>query len=93
MIGFAECEFRIYNAQSLKDKRSVVKRILTRTKQKYNVSIAEVGHQDIWQRAGIAIVTVASARRRAERELEETIDFLDSFPEWERIGSTHYEWL
>ncbi|WP_145453300.1 DUF503 domain-containing protein, partial [Staphylococcus epidermidis] len=54
MIGFAECEFRIYNARSLKDKRSVVKRILTRTKQKYNVSIAEVGHQDIWQRAGIA---------------------------------------
>ncbi|RST75520.1 DUF503 domain-containing protein [Siminovitchia acidinfaciens] len=93
MIGFAECEFRIYNAQSLKDKRSVVKRILTRTKQKYNVSIAEVDHQDMWQRARIAIVTVASARRRAERELEQSIEFLDSFPEWERIGVTHYEWL
>ncbi|MFD1705918.1 DUF503 domain-containing protein [Siminovitchia sediminis] len=93
MIGFAQCEFRIYHSQSLKDKRSVVKRVLTRAKQKFNVSIAEVAHQDVWQRTGIAIVTVAAARKRAERELEETIEFLDSFPEWERIGGTHYEWL
>lgn len=92
MIGFALIEFRIYNTHSLKDKRSIIKRILTRAKQKFNISIAEVDHQDLWQRSGIAIAAVASTRQRAESELEHAIEFLDSFPEWERIGIT-YEWL
>lgn len=92
MIGFAQMEFRIYNAHSLKDKRSVLKRILTRAKQKYNISIAEMEHHDVWQRTKIAVATVASTRQKAERELEQAIEFLDSFPEWERIGIT-YEWL
>ena len=92
MIGYAECEFRIYNAQSLKDKRSVLKRILTRAKQKFNVSIAETEHQNVWQHTVISVVTVANSKDRAERELDHVIEFLDSFPEWERLG-THYEWL
>ncbi|MFS0643458.1 DUF503 domain-containing protein [Siminovitchia sp. 179-K 8D1 HS] len=92
MIGFALIEFRIYNTHSLKDKRSVIKRILTRTKQRFNISIAEVKHQDLWQRTEIAIATVASTRHKAEHELQHAIEFLDSFPEWERIGIA-YEWL
>lgn len=66
--------------------------MLTRVKQKFNVSVAELDHQDIWQRTKIAIVTVSSSRQVAERELERVITFLDSFPEWERID-TKYEWL
>jgi hypothetical protein len=92
LIGLARMEYRIFNAHSLKDKRSVLKRILTRAKQKYNITIAEMEQHDVWQRTEIAVATVASTRQKAERELEQAIKFLDSFPEWERIGIT-YEWL
>ncbi len=92
MIGSVECEFRIFHAQSLKEKRSILKRMLTRVKQKFNVSVAEMDYQDIWQRTTIAIVTVSSSRQAAEHELEQAIAFFDSFPEWERI-ETNYEWL
>jgi uncharacterized protein YlxP (DUF503 family) len=92
MIGSVECEFRIFNTMSLKEKRAVLQRIMTRLKQKFNISAAEVGHQDIWQLTRIAVVTVASSRLAAEREIENSIRFLDSFPEWERI-ETQYEWL
>ncbi|CRK80480.1 DUF503 domain-containing protein [Neobacillus massiliamazoniensis] len=92
IIGSAEVECIIYDAHSLKEKRSVLQRILTRLKQKYNVSVAEVGFQDIWQRTKIAIVAVSLAQVSTERELQNVLKFIDSFPEIERT-ITHIEWL
>lgn len=85
MIVYAECEYLISTAHSLKEKRAVLQRMLTRTKQKFNVSISELDHQDVWQRTRIGIVTLASDKVAAERELMHALRFLDSFPEWERI--------
>lgn len=85
MIVYAECEYIISTAHSLKEKRAVLQRMLTRTKQKFNVSIGELDHQDVWQRTCIGIVTIASDKIAAERELMNAIRFLDSNPEWERI--------
>lgn len=92
MICLAECECIIYDAQSLKDKRAVMQRILTRLKQKFNVSVSEVGYQDVWQRTKIAIVTVASVKVSAELEVQNAIKLIDSFPEIERT-ITDIEWL
>ncbi|MBP3038367.1 DUF503 family protein [Bacillaceae bacterium Marseille-Q3522] len=92
MIGQVTCECMIYDAQSLKEKRAVLKRILTRLTNKLNVSVAEIAYQDTWQRTKIAIVTVASARVAAERELSNALKLLDSFPEMERT-ITKFEWL
>lgn len=92
MIGLAECECIIYDAHSLKDKRAVLQRILTRLKQKFNVSVSEVDYQDVWQRTKIAIVTVASAKVSAEVELQNALKLIDSFPEIERT-ITALEWL
>ncbi|KHD86537.1 DUF503 domain-containing protein [Heyndrickxia ginsengihumi] len=92
MIVSVQCDFRIFDAQSLKDKRAVLQRVLTRLKQKYNVAVSEVEYQDVWQRTRIEMVTVASNRVAAEKEMERTLKFLDSFPEWERLD-TIYEWL
>ncbi|BBW96646.1 MULTISPECIES: DUF503 domain-containing protein [Geobacillus] len=92
MIGFAACECLIYNARSLKDKRAVLQRVLTRIRQRYNVSVAEIDHQEAWQRAKIGLVAIASSRRAAERELERALALLDSFPELER-AATVFEWL
>ncbi|MBM7694663.1 uncharacterized protein YlxP (DUF503 family) [Peribacillus deserti] len=92
MIGFAEFECLIYDAHSLKEKRAVLQRVITRLKQKYNISIAETGHQDAWQRTKLAIVTVSSSRQSTERELQNALRFVDSFPEIERTV-TDIEWL
>ncbi|WP_442599541.1 DUF503 domain-containing protein [Neobacillus sp. D3-1R] len=92
IIGLAECECIIYDAHSLKEKRAVLQRIITRIKQKYNVSVAEVDYQDLWQRTKIAIVTVASVKVSAEIELQNALKLIDSFPEIERT-ITDLEWL
>lgn len=92
IIGTAVCECIIYDAHSLKEKRAVLQRILTRLKQKYNVSVSEVGFQDMWQRTKIAIAVVTSTRVSTEHELQNALKFIDSFPEIERT-ITEIEWL
>ena len=92
IVGLVACECIIYNAHSLKDKRAVLQRIMTRLKQKFNISIAEVDFQDTWQRTKIAIAVVSSARNPAEIELQKALKFIDSFPEIERT-ITDIEWL
>ena len=84
MLAYAACEFLIYDSHSLKEKRAVLQRVMTRLKQKHNVSVAEVDFQDMWQRTKIAIAVVSSARVSAEIELQNAIKFFDSFPEMER---------
>jgi uncharacterized protein len=92
IVGLAACECIIYNAHSLKDKRAVLQRVMTRLKQKYNVSVSEVDFQDTWQRSKIAIAVVSSAHVPAEIELQNALKFIDSFPELERT-ITDIEWL
>ena len=64
--------------------------MLTRVKQRYNVAVSEVGHQDVWQRTEIAIVSVSSNRVICE-EMNRVLEYIDSFPEIERT-ITHLEW-
>lgn len=85
MIVYAEVEFMIPTAHSLKEKRAVLQRMVTRTKQKFNVSVAEIDHQDVWQRTRLALVSVASSKDAAERELMHAIHFLQSNPQWEQL--------
>ncbi|MED3724961.1 DUF503 family protein [Priestia filamentosa] len=92
MIGYLTFEAMIYDAASLKEKRAVLQRIITRIKGKFNVSIAEIDHQDVWQRTSIGIVTISSAKNISERELYKLLEFVDSFPEIERT-LTNIEWL
>jgi uncharacterized protein YlxP (DUF503 family) len=81
----------IYDVHSLKEKRAILQRIVTRVKQRYNVSVSEVGHQDVWQRTEIAIVSVSSNRVVCEKEMNRVLAYIDSFPEIERT-ITQLEW-
>lgn len=92
MIGYVEFEAVIYDAHSLKDKRAVLQRILTRLSNKCNVSVAEVGYQDLWQRTKIAVVTVSSSQAASEKEIQRALKLVDSFPEIERTIAD-YQWL
>jgi uncharacterized protein len=69
-IGVLTLELRLENSHSLKDKRHVVKGLKDRLRNKFNVSVAEIEFHDLWQRAAVAAVTVASDHTRAEQVLQ-----------------------
>jgi uncharacterized protein YlxP (DUF503 family) len=62
VIGVCTLQFSIPAAASLKDKRGVVKSVVTRLRNEFNVSVAEVDQLDSWQTAVVAAVTVSSDR-------------------------------
>jgi uncharacterized protein YlxP (DUF503 family) len=63
-------------AQSLKDKRMILRGVKDRAK-KFNVSVAEVEHQDLWQRATLAVVAVATDGVHAEKELQAVVNEIE----------------
>jgi uncharacterized protein len=75
-IALLSLELYLPMSQSLKDKRMVLRRLKDRLKQA-NVAVAEVAHQDVWQRAGLGIVTVASADAVAEQTLSSVVDEIE----------------
>lgn len=71
-VALLSLELYLPMSQSLKDKRMVLRRLKDRLKAS-NVAVAEVAHQDVWQRAGLGVVTVASADAVAEQTLSSVL--------------------
>ena len=86
IIGICTCEIYIFNANSLKSKRSVVKSIIEKSKNRFNISIAEVGENDKWQKSIIAFSTISNDQRLVEQTIEKVINFFDSYSEIEIIN-------
>lgn len=68
VVALLTVELYIPYAASLKDKRAVLRRLKDRLK-KFNVSVAEVEHHDLWQRAGLGFVAISTTVATVEREL------------------------
>ena len=86
IIGICTCEIYIFNANSLKSKRSVVKSIIEKSKNRFNISIAEVWENDKWQKSIIAFSTISNDQRLVEETIEKVINFFDSYSEIEIIN-------
>ncbi len=69
-IGVITFELRIDDAHSLKDKRHFVKSLKDRLRAKFNVAVAEIDYQDLWQRGLVAAVTVSPDQSHAEQVLQ-----------------------
>jgi hypothetical protein len=69
-IGVITFELQLDSSHSLKDKRHYVKGLKDRLRGKFNVAVAEIDYQDLWQRGLIAAVTVSPDRARAEQVLQ-----------------------
>ncbi len=70
VVGVIGWEIQVFEAQSLKEKRRVVKSLKDRLRNRFNVSVAETGQQDNWQRAELTACIVATDRRQAESVLD-----------------------
>ena len=60
VVGVLRLTLYIHGASSLKDKRQVLRKVTDRLRSRFNVSVAEVGENDVWQKAVIGIAAVAN---------------------------------
>ena len=70
LIGLLTIELYFPDSHSLKEKRMVVKAIKDRLRSRFNAAVAEIGYQDLWQRALLAAVSISAERRILETLLE-----------------------
>lgn len=91
-IGVLTLELKIDHSHSLKDKRHVVKSLKEKLRSRFNVAVAEIDYQDVWQRSVVAAVTVSPDRARAEQVLQsaesEAANLLGPY-----LVSSTVEWL
>ena len=76
-VGVLQIELLLRGNTSLKAKRQVLRSIKDRTRRKFNVSVAEVGHNDLWQRALLGICCASNDKVHANRMLSEVVNFVE----------------
>lgn len=78
IVGTCEIELIIYEANSLKEKRHVIKSIIERIKSRFNASAAEVDYNDLWNRSVIGVAVVSNKKSLCESMILKIIDFIDN---------------
>ena len=76
-VGVARLTLQISDSSSLKSKRQVLRRVTDRVKARFNVSVAEVEDQDLWQRATIALAVVSADRRHVDEQVQKILHFVE----------------
>ena len=75
-VGVCRINLRLPENESLKGKRRILKSIISRVGNKFNVAIAEVDNGDMWQLATIGICCVSNDRRPANEVMSRVVDFI-----------------
>lgn len=87
-VAAMRAELRIRDAHSLKDKRRVVKGLLAEVGKAHPVAIAEVDHQDLWNRATVGVAVVSTSPGQVERMLRAVEKDLDDWEGVELLGAS-----
>jgi hypothetical protein len=77
IVGVCRVELYIPGNHSLKEKRQVLNSIKNRIKNRFNVSIAEIDHLEIWQRSTIGIAIVSNDKKYIDQELSKVINHIE----------------
>ncbi|HYL62256.1 MAG TPA: DUF503 domain-containing protein [Candidatus Methylomirabilis sp.] len=77
-VGLLTLELHIPDAQSLKDKRQVLRSLKDRLRRQFNVAVAELEHHDVWQRSVVGVVTLANEEKYVREVLQKVLDDADS---------------
>ncbi len=72
-VGLLTLELHIQHAQSLKDKRQVLRSLKDRLRARFNVAVAELEHHDKWQRSAVGIVTISGEEQHVEESLQQVL--------------------
>ena len=71
-------ELHLWECNSLKDKRRILKSLKDRIRNEFNVAVAEVDPTDLWQSASLGVVTVSSGVRHANGTLTKVVNLVES---------------
>ena len=85
LVALERFDLRIPGCGSLKEKRHVLKTLTNGIRSKFNVSVAEVGHHDLWQRAAIAVAVASGEAYQAKKVLHEVEKLVERWAEIEVI--------
>ena len=80
-VGIARITLFVPESHSLKEKRMVLRRVKDRVRNKFNVAVAEVDENDVWQRAVVGLALVGNDRRFVESALDEVVRFVRDLAE------------
>ena len=87
-VAVGTVELHLPDVDSLKGKRHALKGLKERVRARYEVSVAEVDHQDLWQRATLAIACVSHDSRHANEVVSKAMDFIEEHVEGRVIGTS-----
>jgi uncharacterized protein YlxP (DUF503 family) len=87
VVALERFDLRIPGCTSLKEKRHVVKTLTAAIRQKFNVSVAEVDHHDLWQRTALAVAVASGDGYQAKRVLHEVEKLVDRWVEVDLIDA------
>jgi uncharacterized protein len=93
LVAFERFDLRIPACHSLKEKRHVVKTLTNAIRSSYNVSVAEVEHQDLWQRAALGVAAVGGQEHHLRKVLHNVEKLVERWAEVEVISTeltVHY---
>jgi len=76
-IGTLQVELLIPDSESLKGKRLVLKSLKQRLTNKFNVSVAEIDHNELWQRSAIGIAMVGNKQKFLTESMQNILNFID----------------
>lgn len=77
-VGVCKIRLRIPENQSLKGERQVLNSLTTRVKNRFNVAIAEVDDQDLWQIATLGVTCVSNSGQHADEMLAKVVEFVSN---------------
>jgi uncharacterized protein YlxP (DUF503 family) len=77
IVGAAVVELHVHASQSLKQKRGVVRSVVQRLRNRFNIAVAEIGGQDTWQRAVLGITTTGIDRTQVRGVLTRVLVFIE----------------
>jgi uncharacterized protein YlxP (DUF503 family) len=86
IIGVCIIELYLAESGSLKSKRQVLRKLKDRIQGAFNVSVSEIDHQDLWQRATLGVAVVSTDARFANRVLCKVVDFVGKEPRAEILN-------
>lgn len=77
IVGVSEITLHLPTSHSLKDKRQIIKSVMARVRQQYEVAVAEVGDNDLWQIAKLGVGCVSNSNQHADEVLNHVRRYIE----------------
>ena len=80
LIGLINFDLYLPMVSSLKEKRSIIKSLIEKSRNKFNIAVSETDDNDLWKKATISVVTVSNKRSYIDSMFSKYIEFISEFP-------------